>query len=73
MIVRCDNAQCLNYNIEIDVDRPVDPETGEPFESWAVVCGPCGQTLSATDTLDGEPVTDSEHETEGAEDVSDSA
>lgn len=73
MIVRCDNAQCLNYNIEIAVDRPVDPETGEPFESWAVVCGPCGQTLSATDTLDGEPVTDSEHETESAEDVSNSA
>lgn len=78
MIVRCDNPQCLNYAIEIDVgERPVDPETGEPFESWAVVCGPCGATLSAADTLDGDPategdsVTEDETVTEGAEDVGD--
>jgi hypothetical protein len=46
VIVVCSNAECENYAVPIDVEPPVDEDTGEVSTGWqGVVCGPCGQWL----------------------------
>lgn len=53
MIVTCDNTECENYGVAIDVQPPLDDD-GVIDAGWlGVECGPCGTTLHEHDPSAG--------------------
>lgn len=51
MIVKCENEACENNGIPIEVEPPIDEDTGEVSTGWTgVLCGACNEWLHRAPT-----------------------
>lgn len=42
----CHTPGCENAGIPIEIEHPIDEDTGQPATPWQVVCGPCQQPIT---------------------------